>query len=955
MKLYPHNQEAYDKVMAHFAVSDRACVIAATGTGKSFIGGAVAEHFQNVLLVAPNVYVINQALSVNNNMTSMTYSWLSMQEDAPKGYDLIWLDEMHRVGAETWGEGVERLLEANPNAKILGTTATEYRALEKRDMSEELFPNDVVYRLDLVDAWAKRIHRVPKYVIGVKSLASVEKDYRVKIGNAKRLNSEQKQKASAMLDNLLLDWSRSYGVPQIIRKYIDKDVERMIVFAPTISKIEEIERELPIWFKEANIPLSSIYVVHSGMLSSVADKSMRDFENDNSKGVKILLSVDMLNEGVHVDRVDAVMLLRSTISKNLYMQQIGRCFSVGQKHQPIILDLADNLTNACEYDGIYSARERYISEAGAYVHEDERPDWSDDFIIVDTLKDTRDVIAKLSNLTSNMRSWDEIAQIIDEHYKKTGKLISKKDDESIGAYINMHRTPFYRERYPERIKFLEERGFVLNVEKVKYTFETALQSVIEYKKEYGKLPKSNHDGMRSLKNYMKVGRVPSDKLSVLEELGVSRKNYNDSWNDKFQEMKAVYDKTGSLDSLNKAQRGWIYSQMNRRIPLSEEQVKLLQSIGAFELEKHHKILIKDIDDVISFLNEWFKTNEYFPTQNVNGNVYSYLRNHYNAKDDVWDRLKSLGYDESKFQPKKKSRLDIVKDFYNTNGRLPIEGESAYKEFVSLTKSMDANIKKALTDMGYVKVYFVDEAFERGFEVFKKWVKEHGYKPSSHRSEEETKMHKWMVNNTSNGHKFRDKVLDFIKDYEYSYYDAKKEMLKEDMNKDFELVVGYMKTHDELPPVDSEMGVIINRVVLYKPFYDKVRVLFERFCLSNATGWYASVFNYQELFKFYDANGRFPVCSDNTYLYNVLMNAKRHKRNGTYKRYTDRIEALGYDLSIVPVSSYEEYKARVFEHIKKYNGVIPPSSVDEKANKDMNNFRCKHRDAYEEMLNNVPLT
>lgn len=955
--LYKHNIEPFKKVMAHFGEGNKkACVISATGTGKAYIGGAVAEYFKNPLVIAPNQYVINQALSVNKNMASATYSWVSMQDTMPNGYDLIWLDEMHRAGAETWGDGINRLLKANPNAYVLGTTATEYRALEKRDMAEELFPNDIVYRLDIVDAWAKNIHRVPKYVIGVKSLSSIEKDYRLRISNAKRLNDTQKKNASAMLDNLLLDWSRSYGVPNIIRKYIDKDVKRMIVFAPTISKIREIEKELPNWFEEAGIKLASIYIVHSAQPTSVANENMRSFENDEREGIKVLLSVDMLNEGVHVDRVDAVMLLRSTISKNLYMQQIGRCFSVGQKHQPIILDLADNLTNACDYDGIYEARDRYIREAGKYKekYRDERPDYDDDFIIIDTLKDTRDVIGKLSKMCADTRSWDEIATIIDEHYKKTGRLITKKDDESIGAYINMHRKPFYRDKYPERIKFLEERGFVLELPD-KYTFETAFEKVMAYKKEHGNFPTSQNSAMKSVKNFMKTGRVTDEQKARLDEVGISRKNYDEEWMNRYNDIKAVYDATGSLISLKKKDRSWIYKQRgDRKLPLTEEKRRLLEAIGAFELEKA-RLSNMYSEDFLALLDKWFETHEYFPKQSEDKLLYSKIMDYRRKKNFVWDEMVKRGYDDSRFEPKV-TVLDNMREFYEKKGRLPINGEKEYSVLVSLAYRADEETEKALVSMGWKKISAIDRRFYERFELFKAWVIEHGYLPSSHRSEEEDVWCRFMNSNRTH----KSEIEDFCKDYKrMPKLSADAVTLTELLKADVEKVIAYFEENEELPEKDSEIGVLLMRVFNSRTAKKMLHPMMGKYCIADSSQWYNVGINYQALFKYIDVNGKFPTYKDDKKLYDTLMLSKRHKQKGVFKIYTDRLEALGYHIEYFHEQkvTYEGFRNRVIEHLKKNNGIVPAFGKDKKANQDCNNFKRLHREEFDEivkMFNNPAL-
>lgn len=400
MDLYPHNKTAYEAVMKHFNEGNRkAAVIQSTGTGKSFVGGAVSSHFEKVLVVAPNEYVLSQAVSVTPHADTATYSLLAMREDVPTGYDLIWFDEFHRIGAPTWKNGVDKVIEANPQAKILGTTATPDRSLENRNMADEFFEGDVVSNMTLTDAWVNHILRVPKYVIGVVSMNSTQADYAERINSSTRIDVTQKKEATALLNNIVRDWSYSYGVPRILKKYIDKDVERMIVFAQTISKLDEVVSSIRPWFEDAGIKLANVYTVHSDM-GIEAKRQMQAFENDTTEGVKVLVSVNMLNEGIHVNRVDAVMLLRSTISKNLYMQQIGRCFAVGQKHQPIILDLADNLTSACGYEGMYDAQRIYLE--GTSTDKEKRT--PDEFMVIDTLKETREVIAMIEKSFA-LNSW----------------------------------------------------------------------------------------------------------------------------------------------------------------------------------------------------------------------------------------------------------------------------------------------------------------------------------------------------------------------------------------------------------------------------------------------------------------------------------------------------------------------------------------------------------------------
>lgn len=71
------------------------------------------------------------------------------------------------------------------------------------------------------------------------------------------------------------------------------------------------------------------------------DKEFQKFKEDTAEGIKLCLSVNMIAEGIHGD-IDGVIMLRETISPNLYFQMIGRAFACGKKTIPLIFDLIAN-------------------------------------------------------------------------------------------------------------------------------------------------------------------------------------------------------------------------------------------------------------------------------------------------------------------------------------------------------------------------------------------------------------------------------------------------------------------------------------------------------------------------------------------------------------------------------------------------------------------------------------
>lgn len=97
------------------------------------------------------------------NLKRITYQKLmNLTDDEIKKLkcDYIILDEFHHCGAPEWGNGVNRLLERNPNVKILGLSATPIRYFDNlRDMSDEIFEGNVASEMTLEEAIEKGFYR----------------------------------------------------------------------------------------------------------------------------------------------------------------------------------------------------------------------------------------------------------------------------------------------------------------------------------------------------------------------------------------------------------------------------------------------------------------------------------------------------------------------------------------------------------------------------------------------------------------------------------------------------------------------------------------------------------------------------------------------------------------------------------------------------------------------------
>ena len=471
-QLLQHNRIAYVKVMNAFRTSNRTCVVHPTGTGKSYLIAAVSESFRRVLILGPNTFVLDQVHGVlgwRDRMTEkgtveyMTYTMLMYRTEPDTGYDLICLDEFHRAGAPEWGEAVDRLLSANPQAKVLGTTATPIRYLDdERDMADELFGGNVASHISIGEAWSRAILPVPTYVTGLFEFTNTAKAAAERIGKSRNLSAAEKRQRLTRVNNLRLDWEMSQGMPQIIRKHIDADARRIIVFCGSIDRLNDMQDTITGWFRSAGFRIAGCVSVHSFMTDRQLKDAMEEFGRDSDDGIRLMLSVNMLNEGVHIPRVNAVLLLRTTSSKNIYMQQIGRCLTAANTERPVILDMVDNITTVNIVHGIREDYDWYahqrLREPGEYDRE------SKSFVVFDYAQSLRSVIERLVPKENVRMTMEERLKKVRAFCEEHDRLPKRGDGDVYrmlcNLYIRFHDHPdvtAIRERWGRKTPYEDFR------------------------------------------------------------------------------------------------------------------------------------------------------------------------------------------------------------------------------------------------------------------------------------------------------------------------------------------------------------------------------------------------------------------------------------------------------------------------------------------------------------------
>lgn len=475
ISLFQHNEVAYNSAVKMLAECKKAAIIHPTGTGKSFIAFKLCEDYpeKTICWLSPSEYIFKTQLEnlkrssndyVPENIKFYTYAKLmnlSEQELSQISPDYIILDEFHRCGAEMWGQGVSALLSKYPLTPVLGLSATAIRYLDnQRDMSDELFEGNVASEITLGEAIVKGILNPPKYVLSVfsyqKDLEKYEKRVRATRSKVVRDSAEK------YLEALRRALQKAEGLDIVFKKHITEKNGKYIVFCANYEHLNEMIKMVPEWFSKID-ENPHIYSAYSN--DPETSQAFADFKADKSNHLKLLFCIDMLNEGVHVDDISGVVLLRPTVSPIIYKQQIGRALSANKKNHAVIFDIVLNIENLYSIGAIEDEMQVTTTYYRSLGLENEIV--NEHFTIIDEVKDAISLFDKLNDTLTS--SWSLMYKHAQEFYEENGHLeMSSRyrtaDGYSLGQWVFVQRNirlgKVEGKLTPEQIAKLDAIGMV---------------------------------------------------------------------------------------------------------------------------------------------------------------------------------------------------------------------------------------------------------------------------------------------------------------------------------------------------------------------------------------------------------------------------------------------------------------------------------------------------------------
>ncbi len=329
------------------AGKDRALLISATGTGKTFASAfAMREEQQKkVLFIVHREQIARQAmasyqrvfgstrtyglLSGNARQVHADYLFSTMQmmakdevlhQFAPDQFQTIIVDEVHKAGSSSY----QKIMHYFQPQFWLGMTATPERT-DGFDIYG-LFDHNIAYEIRLQQAMEENL-LCPFHYFGITDLqvgkGAEASDGSLPLREFNRLTSDTRV-------DYILEKAQYYGH--------SGDRVKGLMF---ISR-REIGEELSRKFNERGL--------RTVFLSGDTPQEKRDYEmeclaTDDTQHEQLdyILTVDIFNEGVDLPAVNQVILLRPTQSPIIFVQQIGRGLRKAEnKEFVVILDFIGN-------------------------------------------------------------------------------------------------------------------------------------------------------------------------------------------------------------------------------------------------------------------------------------------------------------------------------------------------------------------------------------------------------------------------------------------------------------------------------------------------------------------------------------------------------------------------------------------------------------------------------------
>lgn len=413
-QLYEHQENTLNEIQEKRKSGFKSFLIVfPTASGKSKIVEEDIKIFAegkksfSALILVPNNAVKNDWLnrveqSLENLKTKIeiqTYSYAvkHYSENSSDRYDYIVVDEAHHAVATM----LRRVIQYYAPDFLIGLTATDQRPDKKK--LEDVFGS---YKtgLSLEEAMKQKI-------IATARVFRIETNI-----NLSKVRINGKDYVNADLEKSIRVTSRNELVAQVLKKYFSSgelQKRQGVIFCINVQHTIEMAKIL----NEYGLNAASYTNRNSN-----SEKTMKDFAQ---KKIRFLCSCNMISEGWDYPELGILVMARPTLSKVLYLQQIGRGLrKTPSKNDVFVIDVVDEYGSAvipCSMHSIFHCE--YYVPFGSIIKRNYKVG---DFIEVEGLVEKIERIIQIDATSfeekyGNYMSQEQVAR---EYFVSTGTITS---------------------------------------------------------------------------------------------------------------------------------------------------------------------------------------------------------------------------------------------------------------------------------------------------------------------------------------------------------------------------------------------------------------------------------------------------------------------------------------------------------------------------------------------------
>ena len=351
-----YQREAIEALEQYLAQrGDNPCIVLPTGSGKSYVIAEIVArqvqrnpNFRCIILAHrqelveqnyselrklvkdkefPTIGIYAAGLDCRMTNAPITYAMINSVKDKVNDFspfDVVIVDEAHHIPIAENGmyrTFINAARQRNPKLRIIGLTATPYRMGCGHVCHKDYILNEVCYEVRVGDL--------------------------IRDGFLCLLRSRVFKQLTPNLNGITKQ-NGDYKEGELNTRVLAGDlVERTVKDA--IEKLDAENRRCCIWFCVTIEHCQRVYNAllacgqNCAMVTKDTPKEERErvIQSFRAGGLRHLLNVTVFTEGFNVKQVDAIMLLRPTLSRGQYVQMVGRGL---RKHESktdcLVLDYA---------------------------------------------------------------------------------------------------------------------------------------------------------------------------------------------------------------------------------------------------------------------------------------------------------------------------------------------------------------------------------------------------------------------------------------------------------------------------------------------------------------------------------------------------------------------------------------------------------------------------------------